>query len=417
MDAWPQLIFNISSTKVHGLLLRNTSGFVFEDRVNPMPSVVVRASNTALLNALVVELLSTETMDVLDVEFNNTDAVSGNYLIDIYIPTNMLQYVQTTDLTTAVVYANTLNVNLAADVSIIAEGASNVFVQADDIGADAILVEARGTSYVQVTVAQQIMADELDLVAAGEASLAVLAGTTSTNMFTATNWGPNPIFVGSSVGATDVAMLTTTDLLTKAYGSGDVVFLSPGACNSSLIEASASGNVYVNSMVCQDSTALLVNTGNIYLTSIASLKSADRGTGVVYADLLNDTAVLGTYSLVDSSAVVLPPFTSVPIPPHAASFIELSASNLTDVSQPSTDATAPPATKHATSSNSPGHAIEVALIVIAIAVLFGTLAAFGLYKRKKALTLRSDKITLTGDEEIEFTTVATPVGDVKTMQV
>ncbi|KAF0683517.1 hypothetical protein As57867_024369, partial [Aphanomyces stellatus] len=90
MNKWPQLIFNISSTKVHGLRLGNTSGFVFEDRVNPMPSVVVRASNTALLNALVVELLSTETMDVLDVEFNNTDAVSGNYLIDIYIPTNML---------------------------------------------------------------------------------------------------------------------------------------------------------------------------------------------------------------------------------------------------------------------------------------------------------------------------------------
>ncbi|KAF0714808.1 hypothetical protein As57867_003660, partial [Aphanomyces stellatus] len=327
--------------------------------------------------------------------------------------------------------ANTLNVNLAADVSIIAEGASNVFVQADDIGADAILVEARGTSYVQVTVAQQIMADELDLVAAGEASLAVLAGTTSTNMFTATNWGPNPIFVGSSVGATDVAMLTTTDLLTKAYGSGDVVFLSPGACNSSLLEASASGAVFANQMLCQDSTALLVKTGNIYLSAAKSLKSADRGTGVVYADVLNDTAVLGTFAPVDSAALVLPPFTSVPIPPYTASFIELGGAvpdtggsqptaSIAPIGgrQPTTSAvplTTVPISKAVNHPGSTAHVIEVILLVVGLAFLLVLIVVLVLRLRRKAGANRVAKVPLGATTaDIEFTAVSTPTDDPET---
>ncbi|KAF0704418.1 Aste57867_7356 [Aphanomyces stellatus] len=211
MDAfsmWPKpLVLNTTSSNLRGLILRNTGGFVHEDPVNPTPSVVFRASNSDLLDAMTINLISTTDMDVLEFEFmnGNHQTVLGNYILDIYMPTASLQFLETTDDRDTLVYPNTLGTDPMQDMTISALGTGNVYIQSGNLAARQLTVEARGSGYVQLAIDHTVNVTDATLMASHLGSIALSASRlTAATGFVTLNIGSGNVFVSACNTAEEI---------------------------------------------------------------------------------------------------------------------------------------------------------------------------------------------------------------------
>ncbi|ETW00830.1 hypothetical protein H310_07356 [Aphanomyces invadans] len=306
-----QKIVNVTASvdSVHGLVLRNTGGYIYEDRANSKPSVVFRTSNMALLNALTLKLMAGNLGAVVELAFAPNMTVEGQYLLDIFVPTNSLQYLQTDQGGDTIVAPRVLSANASRPISISSFGMGSVVVEESVVLASRLVVESRGSSRVQLNVARSVSAESVDLSTTSLGSIALLANSTTTKHLSAVSAGSGSVYMGSPATKTTTkttpVSLNATSLTAKTYGDGNVVFLDAGTCQGSDIQTSGHGSVYMHLVRCQNSNVVILGTGNTYLTTTGLLRVQDSELGTVFAT--GGATVTG-------SVMVMPP--SVPVPPY-----------------------------------------------------------------------------------------------------
>ncbi|KAF0683512.1 Aste57867_24440 [Aphanomyces stellatus] len=369
MNAWATpLVLNLTDSKaIHGLVLRNTGGHVHEDTVNTHPSVVFRASNNDIMAAINITIASTATMDVLNIEFDNIvpSRVTGSYLLDIYVPTQSLHYLEATQDRDVVVDPNALSMDAAQDVSIIASGGGNVYVQATNVAANHLLIAARSTGSIQLSIDDSIVASDIEVVATSSGSIWLLTSSTRSSLLTTYTLGS-----GNAIVAATNSLAVDT-MLTHALGDGSIVFPnSGGACNASVVETMAGGSVYANLVDCFDSKVSLGGSGDVYLSSTVSLEVDDSGQGSVFAALAAATTTTGPFSPVPTN-LVIPGYTILNVPDDFVHHIDLAGDSSDD------DTTHAPSLRTHKSS-------DVGLLVFGIAMLVAAAATYALYRFKKA---------------------------------
>ncbi|RHY06724.1 hypothetical protein DYB30_005164 [Aphanomyces astaci] len=304
-------VFNAtSSSDIRGLVLRNTGGYVFEDRVNTKPSVVFRASSSNVLIALTINVIPGNILNVLELAFAQNVTVDGQYLINIYIPTNLIQYLQTDQGGDTVVAPRIFTANASTPISISSFGAGSIVIESSRLVASRLLVESRGSGRIQVNVRRSISADSIDLSTSGFGSIALVAPSTTAKQLSAVSSGSGSVFVGTSAptNATAPVSLHATTLVAKAFGDGNVFFMDAGTCHGNDVQTSGHGNVYLHHVRCENTNALVLGSGNMYLTTTGMLRVQDMGAGSAYVAEEPSVKVVGP---------VLPMPQEVPVPPYA----------------------------------------------------------------------------------------------------
>ncbi|KAF0683513.1 Aste57867_24441 [Aphanomyces stellatus] len=397
MDTWvAPLVLNLTDSKaIRGLVLRNTGGYVHEDPVNTHPSVVFRASNNNVMAAINIAVASTATMDVLTIEFDNLGSlpVAGSYVLDVYVPTQSLQYLETTDDGDTVVYPNTLNTDATQDLTILASGRGNVFVLARDLIANDMLLAARSSGAVQLAIEQTVVASKMNLVSSNAGVVTLASFTTTADELNTLTLGHGNVVVAATKS------LGVNAMSSRALGDGAILFATPGACNSSAIETVAGGEVFANLVDCLDTKVSLGGSGDVYLSSTYSLDVTDIGLGDVYASVSAVTAATGPFSRVPDTFTV-PVYDILTVPSEVIQFIELAAGS-GDATNDMT--TIPP---RDTTTKADASSTDVGLLVFAIVLFIVAAASYTLYRLKK---LRHTKLSIEDKlADAGFATVGTP---------
>ncbi|KAF0683514.1 Aste57867_24442 [Aphanomyces stellatus] len=412
-DGWPTHVFNTTTGNVRGLSLRNTGGLVYEDTVNANPSVVFRASNDDIMQAFSAELLEAKDMDILDLSFNNPNnfAIQGEYSLEIYIPSDSLKYLQSTDSGDTLVGANVLNTDVGQNVVVKNMGDGNLIVNTGHMGAQYLVVEAGGTGNIEINVDASLDASEMDVIASGLGSVAVLAGVSSSNKLTTTSSGSGSVFIGNEIGTSYVASLSTGNLVVHALDAGNVVFLNGGSCTTGDVDSSGAGSVYASSIVCQDNQIELTGAGNVFVTAANTLQSIDQGTGTTFADLSLSPTVTGAIDPL-LVPIAIPTYTSLAVPNQSPWSISLDPVPV----DPSATLPLPDSIKlrHHRGGLTGGQVALVIVLSIACVVL-AAVAAFVVYKRVKkaqALKMMINKFDAS-PTDIEFTQLETPTEGIK----
>ncbi|RHY32120.1 hypothetical protein DYB32_002853 [Aphanomyces invadans] len=409
MNKWPApAIFNATSTRVRGLTLINTGGIIHEDPVHASPSIVFRASNPDLVRALTVNQNEGPNGDTLELQFSSRQDVAGDYLLEIYMPSNSLQYVHAGDGGSTVVGPNTLIVDSSRDIGIKSSGSSTIFVESDNIGSSSFMVETVSTGDIQINVNNVLAADVIDLSSQGSGDILLLAGNTAATSLVTVAEGSGSVFVGANPTTTDPAStsITATNLITKVFGDGNVVYLNDGTCDSSFVETSGAGSAFMSSMRCHDTGAVLLEKGNIYATATDSFSIEDRGTGEVYALVDAATNVTGTYYPFPDT-VPSPSYTVMVVPDRTPTSIEIKGAAPADLVQ----YTRKP---QSTGSKALGSG-SIAAIVLALVVLIAFAAVVFVRRRIKARQPRQAKVDFT--TEVEFVSIETPAAEVAEAKV
>ncbi|ETV84418.1 hypothetical protein H257_03634 [Aphanomyces astaci] len=400
MNTWSEpAIFNATSTNVRGLNLINTGGIIREDPVNASPSIVYRASNPDLVRALVVNQNDGANGDTLELELLSQKDIAGDYLLEIYIPSNSLQYIHTGDGGNTVVGPNTLVVDSNRDIEIKALGSGSIFVETENIGSSFFMVEAQSSGDIHINVDNILSADVLDLAAQGRGEVSLLAGYTSTTSLVAVASGSGNVFVGNPTNDRASPSIMTTDLITKVFGDGSVVFLTDGSCASSFVQTSGTGSAFLSSMTCQDTGVVLLNTGNIYVTSTDSFASEDRGTGDVFAaiDALTTNATGTYYPLPDNVLLGAPTYTSLVVPDRTPTTIEIKGVHST-----SPDKLPPTVVSRGSNAIGGGCIAGIVLALVLLAAIAGVLI------RRRVKARKHPQVKLNYVTEVEFAQLATP---------
>ncbi|RHY53741.1 hypothetical protein DYB38_001703 [Aphanomyces astaci] len=312
---WLQRVYNATSGDLHRLVLQNTAAYIFEDTVNENPSVVFRATNPSLLRELTVNETINDAGEALltvAVESNPRGLLRGDYFIDVYMPTQSLQHLYADSDHDTVVYANTLSVDVVADVSIVATGEGTIIAETATVEAHHFRLETRGAGLIQLSVFESLVAGEITLVSVDRGSIALLNGNTTTNSITAMTAGSGSVYVGD--GRAD-SVLSTVSLFGRVYGDGDIVFVNAGQCHMGHVQSSGSGNVFANSVDCHTSTAVVIGSGDVYSKAYSVLDTEDDGNGTVFADVDGNVTVSGPYAPLPD-AVPAPYYSSFVMPDH-----------------------------------------------------------------------------------------------------
>ncbi|ETV84416.1 hypothetical protein H257_03632 [Aphanomyces astaci] len=164
-------------------------------------------------------------------------------------------------------------------ISISSFGAGSIVIESSRLVASRLLVESRGSGRIQVNVRRSISADSIDLSTSGFGSIALVAPSTTAKQLSAVSSGSGSVFVGTSAptNATALVSLHATTLVAKAFGDGNVFFMDAGTCHGNDVQTSGHGNVYLHHVRCENTNALVLGSGNMYLTTTGMLRVQDTG--------------------------------------------------------------------------------------------------------------------------------------------
>ncbi|KAG9413650.1 hypothetical protein AC1031_012878 [Aphanomyces cochlioides] len=310
MDAWHQRIFNATVDGILGLSVENAKTFIYEDRMNTRPSIVVRATSKDLVDAFTIHQSSVKMGSILNVTFLPRSGVSGSYLLDVPFSTSPSMATTTRwSLPTR---------SRPRGRSVFSNGGNgNVIAHTPFVEANHLLLQSRGNGIIQFG-AGIVIAHDMELVSMNNGSVALQETITNVNRVSATTAGWGNLYVGSSLPG---SLVTATEIEARVYCMGDVVFSAPGSCNSSLTHSMGQGNTFAHRVACRDTAALIVGGGNIFSTSIETLTTEVNGDGVVFASLEPTTSINGTY-LPMPEFVFAPTFVSFPMPDHVPRAVE-----------------------------------------------------------------------------------------------
>ncbi|KAH9109381.1 hypothetical protein LEN26_004180 [Aphanomyces euteiches] len=326
MDAWHERIFNATVDGILGLSVENAKTFIYEDRVNTRPSIVVRATSKDLVDAFRIHQSFVKMGSILNVTFLPRSRVSGSYLLDVFVPSQTLQYLAVNGDDDTVVSSNTFSTEGTLDIAVFSNGGNgNVIADTPFVQANHLLLQSRGNGVIQFG-ADIVIAHDMELVSINNGSVALEATTTNVNRVSATTAGWGNVYVGSSLPG---SLLTATEIEARVYCMGDVVFSAPGSCNSSLMHSMGQGNTFAHRVACRDTAALIVGGGSVFSTSIETLTTQVDGDGIVFASLEPTTTINGTY-LPMPEFVFAPTFVSFPMPDNAPRAVETTTTVVQD---------------------------------------------------------------------------------------
>ncbi|CAK4069337.1 unnamed protein product [Aphanomyces euteiches] len=310
--SWPQFIFNATRGDVRGLVLNNAGAFVYTTDSATTPSVVLRASNSNLLRALAIHIRDTDVFPVMELVFPST--ADGDYVLEVYVPTQSLQYLLTAQAGDTSIAAEVFTNDATVEVKMQATGSGSILVQGGSIQANDLVVEALGSGRVEIDVQSLFTMSSIDLATNSSGSVALYSASTTTSKLTAATSSSGNVFVGR--GASTKPNFQAMTVSAHVSGQGDVVMLYAGTCGSSEIQTSGVGTAYLGALACRDSKTVLLGDGDIYVVASSSLQSQDSGKGTVYAALQPGALIAGPFSAMPNATVLLPQFTPVAIPDH-----------------------------------------------------------------------------------------------------
>ncbi|CAK4691707.1 hypothetical protein AeMF1_015569 [Aphanomyces euteiches] len=310
--SWPQFIFNATRGDVRGLVLNNAGAFVYTTDSATTPSVVLRASNSNLLRALAIHIRDTDVFPVMELAFPST--ADGDYVLEVYVPTQSLQYLRTAQAGDTSIAAEVFTNDATVEVKMQATGSGSILVQGGSIQANDLVVEALSSGRVEIDVQSLFTKSSIDLATNSSGSVALYSASTTTSKLTAATSSSGNVFVGR--GASTKPNFQAMTVSAHVSGQGDVVMLYAGTCGSSEIQTSGVGTAYLGALACRDSKTVLLGDGDIYVVASSSLQSQDSGKGTVYAALQPGALIAGPFSAMPNATVQLPQFTPVAIPDH-----------------------------------------------------------------------------------------------------
>ncbi|KAG9413646.1 hypothetical protein AC1031_012874 [Aphanomyces cochlioides] len=315
--SWPQFIFNATRGDVRGLVLNNAGAFVYTTDSATTPSVVLRASNSNLLRALAIHIRDTDVFPVMELAFPSTAdsaSIDGDYVLQVYVPTQSLQYLRTAQAGDTSIAAEAFTNDTTVEVKMQATGSGSILVQGGSIQADDLIVEALGSGRVEIDVQSLFTMSSIDLATNSSGSVALYSASTTTSKLTAATSSSGNVFVGR--GASTKPNFQAMTVSAHVSGQGDVVMFYAGTCGSSEVQTSGVGTAYLGALACRDSKAVLLGAGDIYVVASSSLQSQDSGKGTVYAAIQPGALISGPFSAMPNATVQLPQFTPVAIPDH-----------------------------------------------------------------------------------------------------
>ncbi|KAF0688355.1 Aste57867_20019 [Aphanomyces stellatus] len=239
--------------------------------------------------------------------------MSEPHLVNIYVPTKSIRKIITRGDSDVVVYPHVLVSSTLTNIFIQNTGSGNVFVQDNDVQADAISLLVDSAGSIQWTVSTTAATRAIDLHTTGSGSVFIFASTSlETNAMTVATGSSGSIAVSAT------HMTVSTSLETGILESGGVAYsVTHGTCGHQSIKQMGSGNAYTSSVSCVNTSVLAASTGDIYLSSTNTLDVNQMGSGTVYVQQVFDVPLLvsGVYQLVQTNPtmVVIPP---VPVPLH-----------------------------------------------------------------------------------------------------
>ncbi|KAF0701344.1 Aste57867_8195 [Aphanomyces stellatus] len=234
------------------------------------------------------------------------------FYLNLHVPTRSIRKITARAAGDVVVYPKTLAANNATNVTIQTAGAGNVFVQDNTVVAHSVHLQADKAGSIQWNVPTTVVTDTLRVQAADAGSVFVFASTSlAATSLTATTFARGSI-------AIDATSLSVVSLHTDISGAGGVVYsTTAGTCANHSIKQMGPGNAYTSAIPCANTTILAASTGDIFVSTTASLEINQMGSGTVYLQqrLPPPPQVSGPYQLLQThpAPIGIP---VVPVPPH-----------------------------------------------------------------------------------------------------
>ncbi|CAK4710792.1 unnamed protein product, partial [Aphanomyces euteiches] len=278
-DNWHSKVFNATSTDVYGLVL-NLGAYVYEAPPGVQTvSAVVKSNSKGFIDAFEFkERTIKSSIKALDIGVKNTwgNAFlvwSANYIVDIYVPTAMIE-------------------SLQAEVS----GSGSIFMQDSDIALKQLQLEVSGSGLVQVDVGNVTLTNLLHVKMSGSGDVAISSNALTTGSIQTDISGSGNIYV-----AAKTYVNTTKNIATKVSGSGRI---------------SGSGSIEAGGITAQTTHVSISGSGNVYARAVESIGTDISGSGSVYVVGTVPPSVSGTIKTISSYPVSR--YTLKVLPDHRA---------------------------------------------------------------------------------------------------
>ncbi|KAH9123441.1 hypothetical protein LEN26_009945 [Aphanomyces euteiches] len=285
-DNWYSKVFNATSTDVYGLVL-NLGAYVYEAPPGVQTvSAVVKSNSKGFIDAFEFkERTIKSSIKALDIGVKNTwgNAFlvwSANYIVDIYVPTAMIEYV---------------DLNGGNDVVISSYNCS-IFMQDSDIALKQLQLEVSGSGLVQVDVGNVTLTNLLHVKMSGSGDVAISSNALTTGSIQTDISGSGNIYV-----AAKTYVNTTKNIATKVSGSGRI---------------SGSGSIEAGGITAQTTHVSISGSGNVYARAVESIGTDISGSGSVYVVGTVPPSVSGTIKTISSYPVSR--YTLKVLPDHRA---------------------------------------------------------------------------------------------------
>ncbi|KAF0697487.1 Aste57867_11797 [Aphanomyces stellatus] len=277
-------VFNTTSTDFQGLVL-DTAAFIHEaPAVVETFSAVVRSNSTLLVDAFTwKEAQSTNNVKALAAGFqfmwdnNSSISFDADYIVDIYVPSNVLQSIKLTGSGNVVVYphvlANVSTQSLVAQVT----GSGSLYVQEAAITLNHLALGVSGSGDIQFNVPDTKLASVLNMSISGSGNIALATTSLLANSVDSSNSGSGKMYVEASN-----AIKISSSVSTSVSGSGQINYYDvASSCGLHTIIATGSGSINGGALTCSDTKVGLSGSGSVVTSSMQSLIVINSGSGSV----------------------------------------------------------------------------------------------------------------------------------------
>ncbi|KAG9413557.1 hypothetical protein AC1031_012783 [Aphanomyces cochlioides] len=303
-DNWHSKVFNATSTDVYGLVL-NLGVHVYEAPPGVQTiSAVVKSDSEGFINAFEFkERTVKSSIKALDIGVKNTwgNAFlvwSANYIVDIYVPTAMIEYVDLDGGNDVIMYPRTIVNNASRSLQAEVSGSGSIFMQDSDIALKQLQLKISGSGLVQVDVGNVTLADLLQVKMSGSGDIAVSSNALTTGSIQTDISGSGNIYVAAKTG------------------SGRISYYEMGSCGQHDVSISGSGTIEAGGIITQKTHVSISGSGNVYSSAVESIGTDISGSGSVYVVGTVPPSVSGTIKTTSSYPVSR--YTLKALPDHHA---------------------------------------------------------------------------------------------------
>ncbi|OQR87122.1 hypothetical protein ACHHYP_09515 [Achlya hypogyna] len=326
--------WDLGNMSLEGLFL-HLPGRVFVN-YNASANTSVRVTSDGLLDSVHAEVVnhSLDSMRILDgyvvpqrgnhsvlnLTANSPVKTTGTLLVHVVVNKPVAVV---TSLAETVLGTDTLATK-ASKLRLLAYSSGSLQFSTDtDIDVNELELATFGSGAIDMRASHISVASRWTISAYSSGAIGVVAGTAVTPVLAASSYGSGSIFLEAATVAKEVSSDT--------YSSGSINYYPSGSCDDSRVQIFGNGQVNAGSLICTDTTANIISSGNATIQATRTLRATTFAKGSVLYFNHTPTELPQQSKLFQSKGPNVHPtnantyatWAPLPLPPNAPIVVEI----------------------------------------------------------------------------------------------